>query len=161
MCGVFLHFFSVYCKVMSVLRENRDSVMAMLEAFVYDPLISWRLLAGDGTAENTAVPIASGASGGNLRSAASNEDDTGTSKSSVEQLRVQIAAGSLLGGPGAPADRNQSMRNQSMRDMKGPNIGGAALLGEDGEPLQENLNARYELYSSSFLLLVSIGVMFH
>lgn len=29
---------------MSVLRENRDSVMAMLEAFVYDPLISWRLL---------------------------------------------------------------------------------------------------------------------
>lgn len=129
---------------MSVLRENRDSVMAMLEAFVYDPLISWRLLAGDGTAENTAVPIASGASG-NLRSAASNEDDTGTSKSSVEQLRVQIAAGSLLGGPSAAADivnRNQSMRNQSMRDMKGANIGSAALLGEDGEPLQENLNAR-------------------
>ena len=31
-------------KVMRVLRDNRDSVMAMLEAFVYDPLISWRLL---------------------------------------------------------------------------------------------------------------------
>jgi serine/threonine-protein kinase mTOR len=31
-------------KVMSVLRENRDSVMAVLEAFVYDPLINWRLL---------------------------------------------------------------------------------------------------------------------
>ena len=31
-------------KVMSVLRENRDSLIAMLEAFVYDPLISWRLL---------------------------------------------------------------------------------------------------------------------
>jgi hypothetical protein len=29
---------------MSVLRSNKDSVMAMLEAFVYDPLISWRLL---------------------------------------------------------------------------------------------------------------------
>lgn len=29
---------------MRVLRDNRDSVMAMLEAFVYDPLISWRLL---------------------------------------------------------------------------------------------------------------------
>ena len=30
--------------VMRVLRENNDSLVAMLEAFVYDPLISWRLL---------------------------------------------------------------------------------------------------------------------
>ena len=30
--------------VMSVLRSNKDSVMAMLEAFVHDPLINWRLL---------------------------------------------------------------------------------------------------------------------
>jgi hypothetical protein len=30
-------------KVMYVLRENRDSLIAMLEAFVYDPLMSWRL----------------------------------------------------------------------------------------------------------------------
>lgn len=32
-------------RVMSTLRDNKDSVMAMLEAFVYDPLISWRLMA--------------------------------------------------------------------------------------------------------------------
>ena len=31
--------------VMRVLRLHRDSVMAMLEAFVHDPLINWRLLA--------------------------------------------------------------------------------------------------------------------
>jgi len=30
---------------MRVLRENNDSLMAILEAFVYDPLISWRLTA--------------------------------------------------------------------------------------------------------------------
>jgi len=30
--------------VMSVLHRNRDSVMAVLEAFVYDPLLNWRLL---------------------------------------------------------------------------------------------------------------------
>ena len=30
---------------MRVLRENKDSAMAMLEAFVHDPLINWRLLA--------------------------------------------------------------------------------------------------------------------
>jgi len=39
-------------QVMSVLRENRDSVMAVLEAFVYDPLINWRLLQ-TGTPSNT------------------------------------------------------------------------------------------------------------
>lgn len=31
-------------KVMSVLRESKDSLIATLEAFVHDPLISWRLL---------------------------------------------------------------------------------------------------------------------
>ena len=29
---------------MTVLRDSRDSLVAMLEAFVYDPLISWRLV---------------------------------------------------------------------------------------------------------------------
>ena len=32
--------------VMSVLREHRESVMAVLEAFVYDPLLNWRLVEG-------------------------------------------------------------------------------------------------------------------
>ena len=36
-------------EVMRVLRTNKDSVMAMLEAFVHDPLINWRLLS---TADN-------------------------------------------------------------------------------------------------------------
>ncbi|CAB9503979.1 protein kinase mTOR [Seminavis robusta] len=31
-------------RTMSVLRGSRDSLVAMLEAFVYDPLISWRLV---------------------------------------------------------------------------------------------------------------------
>jgi FKBP12-rapamycin complex-associated protein len=30
--------------VMKVLRENKESIMAVLEAFVYDPLINWRLI---------------------------------------------------------------------------------------------------------------------
>jgi serine/threonine-protein kinase mTOR len=30
-------------RTMTVLRDNRDSLVAMLEAFVYDPLVSWRL----------------------------------------------------------------------------------------------------------------------
>ena len=31
---------------MKVLRENKDSLMAVLEAFVYDPLLNWRLIDG-------------------------------------------------------------------------------------------------------------------
>jgi phosphatidylinositol kinase/protein kinase (PI-3 family) len=30
-------------RTMTLLRDSRDSLLAMLEAFVYDPLISWRL----------------------------------------------------------------------------------------------------------------------
>jgi len=37
--------FRITCEnTMKVLRTNKDSVMAMLEAFVHDPLINWRLL---------------------------------------------------------------------------------------------------------------------
>ena len=30
--------------IMGVLRRNKDSLMAVLEAFVYDPLLNWRLI---------------------------------------------------------------------------------------------------------------------
>jgi len=37
--------FRITCEsVMKVLRENKDSLMAVLEAFVHDPLINWKLL---------------------------------------------------------------------------------------------------------------------
>jgi hypothetical protein len=42
---------------MRVLRDNRDSLMAMLEAFVYDPLISWRLLAEESSSNVTSNAV--------------------------------------------------------------------------------------------------------
>jgi FKBP12-rapamycin complex-associated protein len=42
--GIEGNFRSTCESVMRVLRGNRESVMAVLEAFVYDPLINWRLL---------------------------------------------------------------------------------------------------------------------
>jgi FKBP12-rapamycin complex-associated protein len=30
--------------VMEVLRDNKESLMAVLEAFVYDPLLNWKLV---------------------------------------------------------------------------------------------------------------------
>lgn len=41
--GIEANFISTCENVMWVLRSNKDSVMAMMEAFVHDPLINWRL----------------------------------------------------------------------------------------------------------------------
>jgi phosphatidylinositol kinase/protein kinase (PI-3 family) len=54
-------------RTMAVLRESRDSLVAMLEAFVYDPLISWRL-----------VGLSSGASNGDKLQGGSNLQGTNT-----------------------------------------------------------------------------------
>eukprot|EP00871_Galdieria_phlegrea_P006008 jgi/Galph1/895/GphlegSOOS_G5664.1 len=51
-CGIEGYFRHTCESVMQVLRDNKDSLMAMLEAFVHDPLINWRLL---GTAEDVIV----------------------------------------------------------------------------------------------------------
>jgi FKBP12-rapamycin complex-associated protein len=55
-CGVDGTFRSSAETVMGVLRVNSDSVMAMLEAFVQDPLISWRLVSRPGDQPQTADP---------------------------------------------------------------------------------------------------------
>lgn len=54
-----------------VLRANKDSVLAMLEAFVHDPLINWRLLntadaggGGGGGADDAGAATAPAADGG-------------------------------------------------------------------------------------------------
>lgn len=50
--------------VMIVLRRNKDSLMAVLEAFVYDPLLNWRLLDAETKnhrSKNTNDPINSSA----------------------------------------------------------------------------------------------------
>jgi FKBP12-rapamycin complex-associated protein len=41
--------------VMRVLRDNRESVMAVLEAFVYDPLVYWRLVEANNPPATTAT----------------------------------------------------------------------------------------------------------
>jgi FKBP12-rapamycin complex-associated protein len=69
-------------RTIRVLRENRDSVMAMLEAFVYDPLISWRLLK---STKNDMI--------NSWDAAATGAED----QSAVDRIREQIPTGSALG----------------------------------------------------------------
>ena len=73
--------FGATCEmVMRVLRDNKLSVMAMLEAFVHDPLINWRLL-GDTDAD---TPEA--ASGAPTPGDEENDDD----RNDTEMLELAI-----------------------------------------------------------------------
>jgi len=72
--------FRITCEeTMRVLRDNKDSVMAVLEAFVYDPLINWRLLARPpAPTANPTVP--------------STVTGTGTSLASFKQVAEHMAS---------------------------------------------------------------------
>jgi phosphatidylinositol kinase/protein kinase (PI-3 family) len=65
--GIEGNFIGTCQRVVTVLRSNKDSVLAMLEAFVHDPLINWRLLANQTTVQNE-----SSAEPSNANSAANN-----------------------------------------------------------------------------------------
>lgn len=43
-CGIEGNYRNTCEIVMRVLRENKESMMAVLEAFVHDPLLNWRLI---------------------------------------------------------------------------------------------------------------------
>ena len=43
-CGIEGNYRNTCEIVMTVLRENKESLLAVLESFVYDPLLNWRLL---------------------------------------------------------------------------------------------------------------------
>ncbi len=52
--------FRMTCEhVMDVLRKNRDSLMAVLEAFVHDPLLNWRLLENNTNEQTVATSVIS------------------------------------------------------------------------------------------------------
>ena len=60
---------SVCERVMRVMRKNKNSVMALLEAFIYDPLLNWRL--PEGKRGGRAGGGAAGGSGSGTSSAGS------------------------------------------------------------------------------------------
>lgn len=52
-------------KVMHVLRKNKDSLMAVLEAFIYDPLLDWRLVDGKAKLRTKAATTTTNSSSSN------------------------------------------------------------------------------------------------
>lgn len=92
---------------MTVLRNNKDSLMAVLEAFVYDPLLNWRLMeAGVGARRTVAANTGTTVVGTNPISVASAattvSDEASMSTSfaaSLSKKAAPINVG-LVGDPG-------------------------------------------------------------
>uniref|UniRef100_A0A7R9YR22 Serine/threonine-protein kinase TOR n=1 Tax=Chlamydomonas euryale TaxID=1486919 RepID=A0A7R9YR22_9CHLO len=96
--------------VMRVLRSNKESVTAMLEAFVHDPLINWRLLNNaEAAAEAPATSI--------VRS----ELDGGSSSGTQMGETLAPAAGSSNGGGGdasMPQPPQRQAREKELRELR-------------------------------------------
>ena len=92
-------------RVMRVLRENNDSLVATLEAFVYDPLISWRLLNSHrrkdrkGPEGRAAVHHGEGKGQGSGKSHSDKEKDGGAA---APALPPALPVGDELGCPVIP-----------------------------------------------------------
>ena len=72
--------------VMAVLRNNKDSLMAVLEAFVYDPLLNWRLIETSSKKKAKAANAVSGAAG--MENVAGSGSAVGASESVVAQMDI-------------------------------------------------------------------------
>ncbi len=118
---------------MRVLRDNRDSVMAMLEAFVYDPLISWRLLTqNNNDGGGGGVPLS--------RSNSLDLEAADRQKSPVDKMRDQLSASPMMSSLNESSEQELTMTSNSplrlpagatsIREMPGPRRGRAAA----GEP---------------------------
>ncbi|KAF4122215.1 serine/threonine-protein kinase mTOR [Geosmithia morbida] len=126
--------FRITCEqVMRVLRENKESIMAVLEAFIHDPLLTWRLT-------NAASPT-----GPNFRSeredalvgpTAGANGAAGGRRHSV--LEGDIAPSELIASNGdsnLPTSRGRARTNSTT--ATGPVTDSGSVLGNGLAPVQE------------------------
>ena len=81
--------------VMAVLRNNKDSLMAVLEAFVYDPLLNWRLIETGNKSKKTKATtgVVTAAGGGGGGGAVLDANTSGTAEGSANLLDVNPLTG--------------------------------------------------------------------
>lgn len=115
--------------VMSVLRRNKDSLMAVLEAFVYDPLLNWRLL--DAAVEKIHRSKTTGGTDGNGGGVAGGGN--GTNGSLDDSLDDAIDLLSFGGNPKGKLP--QAEIGESASDNGG---GGGAAVGTVGTGVVHN-----------------------
>lgn len=101
--------------VMHVLRRNKDSLMAVLEAFVYDPLLNWRLLDTNKNRRSKTVDGTTSTSFDN------STDDTVDSVSVQQQNRLRAQQcdniGESVNGPNAGLQNQTEVTNVKARKI--------------------------------------------
>ncbi|GFN76929.1 mechanistic target of rapamycin (serine/threonine kinase) [Plakobranchus ocellatus] len=115
-------------KVMSVLRENKESLMAVLEAFVYDPLLSWRLV----DAHKTKVGGKGGGKSATATASSINEHHDGSTSGDL----MENLDGSQVSGAGAGTGKKPA-------------------LAEAGDPGEELNNVAPEITSKKAISIVN------
>ncbi|KAH8375520.1 target of rapamycin [Drosophila serrata] len=106
--------------VMLVLRRNKDSLMAVLEAFVYDPLLNWRLLdvdkkGNDAAAGNGAPGGRGGGGGSGMQDSLSNSVEDSLPMAKSKPYDPQLQQGGLHNNV---ADETNSKASQVIKRVK-------------------------------------------
>ena len=124
--GIEGNFRATCDEVMRVMRDQRDSMMAMLEAFVHDPLINWRLLNADNAGD--------GATGEGSGGDASDMPpiDAGAAASVPRQAYTREQVLDALGVQGT--DPSEALNDRAVQVMKRISD---KLTGRDGLPAQD------------------------
>merc|ERR1719411_1146446 len=116
--------------VMSVLRNNKDSLLAVLEAFVYDPLLNWRLIeTGDKNKKAKAANAVSGSAMENVAGAVA------ASEISVAQIDINpLTSGEHV----APRDNKSSDQDMASATL----VGSGNSNGSSAQQQPEALNKK-------------------
>ncbi len=154
--GIEGNYRSVCEVVMVVLREQRDSVMAMLEAFVHDPLINWGLFpdyeACIGIVEEDDPRCAdvnvTSRSGHEHAGNVSRKNSTGAPDAASRSASEPQPAGIVADG--MRRIKRASNRLSTMGGIKIPTVRDAILNGDDGLALALSASGiAHSLYSRS------------
>jgi len=95
-------------RTMAVLRDNRDSLVAMLEAFVYDPLISWRLLGQSPNNMDNTTPLPTDpAAAGGMEPTITASSFAGGGGGGGERLERSVALSRSVAGAPIREDTNE------------------------------------------------------
>ncbi|GBF92738.1 hypothetical protein Rsub_05107 [Raphidocelis subcapitata] len=137
--GIEGNFRSTCENVMRVLRLNKDSVMAMLEAFVHDPLINWRLLnAAEAATEAALAREDGGATAGGAGAAAAG---AGAGAAAAGEPLGQQQAAAAGPGPG-PGGGEPHPHHHTAADFADGAAGGAGGGADPPSPPQRGARER-------------------
>lgn len=123
-------------KVMHVLRKNKDSLMAVLEAFIYDPLLDWRLVDGKAKLRTKTKQVNSNASRPDSTVASHDATNLMATQAQLDQQQAEASVNGVNQHHNHNSAINVHHSPPSMHNF----AGGAAATSAAGPP--ETMNSK-------------------